>query len=160
MEGLLGCWKSFLLPLASDPELANQTQHLCKSLCKRGVLVSEEMLKVCVVSFSPCWRTSIHSSFPLWFLTVAELGTAKQQPLHLWLLFQAVLSASPVLSQEDLHRFAWGLSPQWDVKCDQLLHTAVSQLAERDEPQGHVVLILDKVVFFYVFQKLSCTRDS
>lgn len=62
-------------------------------------------------------------------------------------VFQAVLSASPVLSQEDLRRFALGVSPQWDTECDQLLHTAVSRLACRDEPRGHVVLILDKVGF-------------
>ncbi|XP_074489400.1 separin [Sebastes fasciatus] len=59
-------------------------------------------------------------------------------------MLQAVLSASPVLSQEDLKRFALGVSPQWDAECDQLLHTAVSRLAGRDEPRGHVVLILDK----------------
>lgn len=62
-------------------------------------------------------------------------------------MFQAVLSASPVLSQEDLQRFALGVSPQWDMECDQLLHKAVSRLADRDEPHGHVVLILDKVGF-------------
>ncbi|XP_055365258.1 separin isoform X2 [Betta splendens] len=101
METSLGCWKSFLLPLSSDPELLKQTQHLCKKLSARGVTVSEEMLK-------------------------------------------AVLSASPELSQEDLQRFTLGLSPQWDVECDQLMRTAVSQLADRDEPKGHMVLILDK----------------
>ncbi|KAK9529134.1 hypothetical protein VZT92_013248 [Zoarces viviparus] len=101
MEDLLGCWWSFLLPPSLDPELSKQAQHLCKSLCAKGVTVSEEMLK-------------------------------------------AVLSASPVLSQEDLKRFALGVSPQWDTKCDQLLQTAVSRLACREEPRGHVVLILDK----------------
>ncbi|XP_051271664.1 separin isoform X1 [Dicentrarchus labrax] len=101
MEGLLGCWKSLLLPLSLDPELSKQAQNLCKSLSARGVTVSEEMLK-------------------------------------------AVLSASPVLSQEDLKRFALGVSSQWNIECDKLLHTAVSRLAVRDEPQSHVVLILDK----------------
>lgn len=62
-------------------------------------------------------------------------------------MFQAVLSASPVLSQEDLKRFALGVSPQWDIECDQLLRTAVSRLADRDEPHSHMVLILDKVGF-------------
>lgn len=51
MEGLLGCWSSFLLPLSLDPELSKQAQHLCKSLSAKGVTVSEEMLKVSVVVF-------------------------------------------------------------------------------------------------------------
>ena len=59
---------------------------------------------------------------------------------------QVVLSASPLLSKEDLKRFALGFSPQWDMECDCLLNTAVSQLSKRDEPRSHVVLILDKVV--------------
>lgn len=56
-----------------------------------------------------------------------------------------MLSASPVISQEELNQFAWGVSPQWDVECDHLLHAAVSQLTDRKEPHNHVVLILDKV---------------
>ncbi|XP_069011126.1 separin [Embiotoca jacksoni] len=101
MEALLGCWRSFLLPLSSDPEICEQTQHLCKALTERGVTVGEEMLK-------------------------------------------ALLSASPALSEEDLKRFALGVSPRWDAGCDELLHAAASRLSERDEPRGHVVLILDK----------------
>ncbi|XP_044033677.1 separin isoform X2 [Siniperca chuatsi] len=116
MEGLLGCWRSFLLPLTSDPELTKQAQHLCKSLSARGVTVSEEMLK-------------------------------------------AVLSASPVLSQEDLKRFALGVSPQWDVECDQLLHRAVSRLADRDEPHRHVVLILDKYLQKLPWESISILRS-
>lgn len=53
MEELLGCWRSFLLPLSLDPELSKQAQHLCKSLSAKGVEVSEDMLKVCAwFSFS------------------------------------------------------------------------------------------------------------
>lgn len=63
-------------------------------------------------------------------------------------MFQVVLSASPVLSQEDLKTFAQGVSSQWDGECDHLLHTAVSQFADRNKPHNHVVLILDKVGFF------------
>ncbi|CAG06749.1 unnamed protein product, partial [Tetraodon nigroviridis] len=59
-------------------------------------------------------------------------------------VLKPVLSASSLLSQEDLRRFALGVSPQWDTQCDHLLHTAVAQLADREEPRGHVVLILDK----------------
>ncbi|KAM8756416.1 separin isoform 1-T1 [Acanthopagrus schlegelii] len=112
MEGLLGCWRSFLLPLSSDPEVSNQAQHLCKSLSAKGVTVNEEMV-------------------------------------------MAVLSASPVLSQEDLKRFALGVSPQWDMECDQLLHAAVSRLADRDEPSGHVVLILDKYLQKLPWESIS-----
>ncbi|KAF1391553.1 hypothetical protein PFLUV_G00043310 [Perca fluviatilis] len=116
MEGLLGCWSSFLLPLSLDPELSKQAQHLCKSLSAKGVTVSEEMLK-------------------------------------------AVLSAAPVLSQEALKRFAMGVSPQWDKKCDQLLHTAVSRLAHREEPRGHVVLILDKYLQKLPWESISILRS-
>ncbi|TKS71578.1 Separin [Collichthys lucidus] len=116
MEGLLGCWKSFLLPLSLDPELSKQAQHLCKSLSAKGVTVSEEMLKV-------------------------------------------VLSASPVLSQEDLKRFALGVSPQWDLECDQLLHAAVSHLADRNEPNGHVVLILDKYLQKLPWESISILKS-
>ncbi|KAI3370171.1 hypothetical protein L3Q82_024954, partial [Scortum barcoo] len=115
MEGLLGCWKSFLLPPSSDPELSKQVQRLCASLSAKGVTVSEEMLK-------------------------------------------AVLSASYALSQEDLKRFALGVSSQWDTECDQLLHTAVSRLADRDEPHGHVVLILDKYLQKLPWESISILR--
>ncbi|XP_023279429.1 separin isoform X2 [Seriola lalandi dorsalis] len=116
MEELLGCWKSFLLPFSSDPELSNQAQRLCKALSARGVTCSEEMLK-------------------------------------------AVLSAFPVLSQEDIQRFSLGVSPQWDMECDQLLHTAVSRLSERDEPHGHVVLILDKYLQKLPWESVSILKS-
>ncbi|XP_041639099.1 separin [Cheilinus undulatus] len=117
MEALLGCWKSFLLPLSSDAELSKQTGHLCKTLSARGVTVSEEMLKT-------------------------------------------VLSASPVLSKDDLNQFALGVSPQWDGDSDQLLHTSVSQLADRDEPKGHVVLILDKYLQKLPWESISILRSG
>ncbi|XP_034726032.1 separin [Etheostoma cragini] len=116
MEGLLGCWSSFLLPLSLDPELSKQAQHLCKSLSAKGITVSEEMLK-------------------------------------------AVLSASPVLSQEALKRFAMGVSSQWDKKCDQLLHAAVCRLTDREEPRGHVVLILDKYLQKLPWESISILRS-
>lgn len=49
------------------------------------------------------------------------------------------------MTREDLDQLAWGLSPDWNVECDRLLRTAVAQVADREEPQDHVVLILDKV---------------
>lgn len=73
-------------------------------------------------------------------------------------MFQAVLSASPVLSQEDLKRFALGVSPQWDIECDQLLRTAVSRLADRDEPHSHMVLILDKYLQKLPWESISILR--
>ncbi|XP_069395412.1 separin isoform X2 [Paralichthys olivaceus] len=116
MEGLLQCWKSFLLPLSSDPELSSQAQHLCKALSAKGVTCSEEMLK-------------------------------------------ALLSAFPLLSQEDLQRFALGVSPHWDAECDQILHTALSQPSEREEPRGHVVLILDKYLQKLPWESISILKS-
>ncbi|XP_054473293.1 separin [Anoplopoma fimbria] len=74
-------------------------------------------------------------------------------------MLKAVLSASPVLSQEDLKRFALGVSPQWDTECDKLLQTAVSRLACRDEPRGHVVLILDKYLQKLPWESTSMLRS-
>lgn len=42
----MGCWRSLLLPLSSDPELSKQAQHLCSSLSAKGVKVDEDVLKV------------------------------------------------------------------------------------------------------------------
>uniref|UniRef100_A0A3Q2C729 separase n=1 Tax=Cyprinodon variegatus TaxID=28743 RepID=A0A3Q2C729_CYPVA len=53
MESLLGCWKSLFLPPSLDPGLSKQAKELSKALLKRGVSVSEEMLKVCF-SLLPC----------------------------------------------------------------------------------------------------------
>ncbi|KAK5933843.1 hypothetical protein CgunFtcFv8_014293 [Champsocephalus gunnari] len=116
MERLLGCWRSFLLPLSSDPEPSKQARHLCKSLSAKGVTVSEDMLKV-------------------------------------------LLSASPELSQADLRRFGLGVSPQWDTECEQLLLTAVTRLADREEPRGHVVLILDKYLQKLPWESISMLRS-
>ncbi|XP_034442068.1 separin [Hippoglossus hippoglossus] len=116
MEGLLGCWKSFLLPLSSDPELFNQAQHLCKTLSAKGVTCSEEMLK-------------------------------------------ALLSASSLLSQEELQRFALGVSPHWHAECCQLVHTALSRPSVRDEPRGHVVLILDKYLQKLPWESISILKS-
>lgn len=59
--------------------------------------------------------------------------------------FKVVLSASLSLSEEDLRRFGSGFAPNWDTDCDHLFHKAASQLSERNDTRGHVVLILDKV---------------
>ncbi|MED6245045.1 hypothetical protein ATANTOWER_030245, partial [Ataeniobius toweri] len=116
MERLLGCWKSLLLPLSLDPELSMQAKELCKALSKRGVTVSEEMLKV-------------------------------------------VLSASQSLSEKDLKGFGSGLSPNWDMACDHLFRAAVSQLSERNETRGHVVLILDKYLQRLPWENMSVLKS-
>ncbi|XP_047440147.1 separin [Mugil cephalus] len=73
-------------------------------------------------------------------------------------MLKAVLSSSHLLSEEDLKRFALGVSPQWDTECDQLLHSAVSQLSERDEPRGHLVLILDKYLQKLPWESISILK--
>ncbi|KAM4741332.1 separin [Anableps anableps] len=116
MERLLGCWKSFLLPFSRDPELSIQAKELFKALSKRGVTVSEDLLKV-------------------------------------------VLSASHSLSEEDLKRFGSGLSPKWDLDCDHLFRTAVSQLSKRNDTRSHVVLILDKYVQRLPWESMSFLKS-
>uniref|UniRef100_A0A3Q4HSX9 separase n=1 Tax=Neolamprologus brichardi TaxID=32507 RepID=A0A3Q4HSX9_NEOBR len=73
---------------------------------------------------------------------------------------EVLLSASPVLSEDDLKRFTLGVSPQWDTECDQLLHTAVSQLLQRDEPRNHVVLILDKYLQKLPWESIPVLKSS
>nr|XP_057910320.1 prefoldin subunit 5 isoform X1 [Doryrhamphus excisus] len=73
-------------------------------------------------------------------------------------MLEAVLCATPVLSQKDLQSFALGVCPQWDDECEQLLHAAVLQLAGREEPCGHVVLILDKYLQKLPWESISVLR--
>lgn len=115
METLLSCWKSLLLPLTSDPELAIQTKRLHTVMSAKGLMTSEDMLK-------------------------------------------AVLSAAPLLSPEELEHFSQGLAPGWDVECDTALKAAVSRLAHRAEPKGHVVLILDKHLQKLPWECVPCLR--
>lgn len=106
-----------------------------------------------------CWRcVLIHFPFHRSWSAESSSNETHNKRLTSSILFQAVLSASPELSQEDLQRFTQGLSPQWDLECDQLLHTAVSHLAERDEPKGHMVLILDKVGFLFFYNSTCIQR--
>lgn len=55
-----------------------------------------------------------------------------------------VLSASPHLSLPDLQSLLDGAGLQ-DKDFLSLLQGGVAELREREEPQGHTVLILDKV---------------
>ncbi|XP_077458989.1 separin [Stigmatopora argus] len=64
MEELLGCWKSFFLPLSMDSKLSSLAKHLSKMLCAKGVTASEEMLKV-VLSASPLLSLKDLRSFAL-----------------------------------------------------------------------------------------------
>jgi hypothetical protein len=54
MEALLGCWRSMLLPLTSDPELSVQVRRLQAVMAARGLVASEDMLKVGHVCLSVC----------------------------------------------------------------------------------------------------------
>ncbi|KAM6980765.1 separin [Aplochiton taeniatus] len=73
-------------------------------------------------------------------------------------MLKAVLSASPSLSQEDLHRFALGVCPERSQECVELLQSAGSELAERAEPAGHLVLILDKYLQKLPWESISCLK--
>ncbi|XP_072307616.1 separin [Eucyclogobius newberryi] len=95
-----------------------------------------------------CWKSlllplSSDSELDAQVHTLHTALTARDVHLNLHML-KALLSAAPVLSEDDLRAFAFGVCPQWDSHCEQLLQDAVSQLLDRDEPAGHVVLILDK----------------
>lgn len=74
-------------------------------------------------------------------------------------ILKVVLSASHVLTKVDLKRFAFGVYPQWDAECDQLLQAAVSRLSFSDEPRGHVVLILDKYLQRLPWESMSILKS-
>lgn len=61
MEKMLGCWQSFFLPLAQDPQLSDQAKELRKALSRRGVAVSEKMLKVHCFFLFFSWRSKLWS---------------------------------------------------------------------------------------------------
>ncbi|CAL8339223.1 unnamed protein product [Merluccius merluccius] len=73
-------------------------------------------------------------------------------------MLKVVLSAAPLLSPEELEQFSQGLSPGWDGECDDALKGAVSRLADRAEPKGHVVLILDKHLQKLPWECVLCLR--
>ncbi|XP_046881955.1 separin [Hypomesus transpacificus] len=75
-------------------------------------------------------------------------------------MLKAVLSASPLLSQQDLRLLAHGVSPERGEECVLLLQAAVSSLTERAEPKGHVVLILDKYLQKLPWESISCLRPQ
>ncbi|XP_071231967.1 separin [Salvelinus alpinus] len=73
-------------------------------------------------------------------------------------MLKAVLSASPLLSQSQLQWFAQGVCVDQGKQCVDLLQTAAAVLAERPEPEGHVVLILDKYLQKLPWESISCLR--
>ncbi|XP_077429763.1 separin [Vanacampus margaritifer] len=73
-------------------------------------------------------------------------------------MLKVLLSAIPMLSQKDLKSFALGVCPEWDDDCEQLLQSAVLQFADREEPCGHVVLILDKYLQRLPWESMSILR--
>lgn len=91
---MLGCWQSFFLPLAQDPQLSDQAKELRKALSKRGVAVSEKMLKVCCFFFSFLGERSCGLS--------CCLSTVKPHSLSLRLCFQLLtLSLKKILKDLD-----------------------------------------------------------
>ncbi|CAL9704114.1 unnamed protein product [Knipowitschia caucasica] len=74
-------------------------------------------------------------------------------------MIKALLSAAPVLSEDDLKSFAFGVCPHWDSICEQLLQAAVTQLLEREEPRGHVVLVLDKFLQKLPWESITVLRS-
>ncbi|XP_077581629.1 separin isoform X2 [Stigmatopora nigra] len=70
MEELLGCWKSFFLPLSMDSKLSSLVKHLSKILCAKGVTASEEMLKIVLSASSLLSQKDLRSFalgvFPEW----------------------------------------------------------------------------------------------
>ncbi|KAJ0069122.1 hypothetical protein NL108_018148, partial [Boleophthalmus pectinirostris] len=123
----------------------------------------EELLREMEAILS-CWKSLL---FPL--SSDSELQTQVQRlytalfakGIHLSMdMLKAVLSAAPVLSEEDLRTFAFGVCPQWDSDCEQLLQNALSQLSEREEPRGHVVLILDKYLQKLPWESISVLRSQ
>ncbi|KAJ8417624.1 hypothetical protein AAFF_G00224670 [Aldrovandia affinis] len=69
---------------------------------------------------------------------------------------KAVLSASPFLSAQDLHSLAGGLCPGRMEESLAALQGAVLVLKDRAEPQGHVVLVLDKYLQKLPWENILC----
>ncbi|KPP73338.1 separin-like, partial [Scleropages formosus] len=86
--------------------------------------------------------------------TLSEFGVHATKEL-----LKVVLSASPLLSQQDLHALASGLCPERAAELVSLLQVAVSALSNRAEPQGHTVLILDKYLQKLPWESISCLRS-
>ncbi|XP_023696363.2 separin [Paramormyrops kingsleyae] len=74
-------------------------------------------------------------------------------------LLKVVLSAAPLLSQHDIQALVGGLSSQRSEESLSRLQAAVSVLRDRAEPQGHVVLILDKYLQKLPWESISCLRS-
>ncbi|KAM8868553.1 separin [Synchiropus picturatus] len=70
-------------------------------------------------------------------------------------MLKALISASPVLSKKDLQRFAMGISPK--SNCLQALLGGL--LAEREQPDGHVVLVLDKYLQKLPWESISVLKS-
>ncbi|KAJ7999129.1 hypothetical protein DPEC_G00212200 [Dallia pectoralis] len=74
-------------------------------------------------------------------------------------MLKALLSASSMLSQSQLQWFAQGVCAERAKECVDLLRTASAVLAEGSDPQGHVVLILDKYLQKLPWESMSCLRS-
>ncbi|XP_061731171.1 separin isoform X1 [Nerophis ophidion] len=107
MEHLLGCWKSLLLPLTSDPKLSPQVERLCKTLCANKVTASEEMLKA-LLSATPVlsqkdWKRFTLGVCPHWDdkceqllqSSVVQLTDRKEPCGHVVLILDKFLQKLP-----------------------------------------------------------------
>ncbi|KAJ3602515.1 hypothetical protein NHX12_030269 [Muraenolepis orangiensis] len=93
-----------------------------------------------------------------WKSLLLPLTSDPQLSIQVKGLHTVVLSAAPLLSPEELEHFSQGLSPDWDGECDHALKAALSRLADRTEPKGHVVLILDKHLQKLPWECVLCLR--
>ncbi|XP_064161060.1 separin isoform X1 [Anguilla rostrata] len=97
-------------------------------------------------------RLSAHAEALL--RTLSEYGAQTTEET-----LKAVLSASPLLSPRDLQCLARGLCAGRMEESLAALQEAVSALKDRTEPQGHVVLVLDKYLQKLPWENISCLRS-
>ncbi|KAG5836479.1 hypothetical protein ANANG_G00255240 [Anguilla anguilla] len=97
-------------------------------------------------------RLSAHAEALL--RTLSEYGAQTTEET-----LKAVLSASPLLSPRDLQSLARGLCAGRMEESLAALQGAVSALKDRTEPQGHVVLVLDKYLQKLPWENISCLRS-
>ncbi|KAG7477347.1 hypothetical protein MATL_G00068680 [Megalops atlanticus] len=86
--------------------------------------------------------------------TLTECGARTTEEL-----LKAILSAAPLLSQQDMYSLAEGLCPGRSEEPLAVLQKAVSALKDIAEPQGHIVLVLDKYLQKLPWESISCLRS-
>ncbi|XP_036386546.1 separin [Megalops cyprinoides] len=86
--------------------------------------------------------------------TLTECGARTTEEL-----LKAILSAAPLLSQQDMCSLAEGLCPGRSEESLAVLQKAASALKDIAEPQGHIVLVLDKYLQKLPWESISCLRS-